>query len=185
MKKLFSLCLVFVLLFSAASAEKFTLRKGITWGDSELDFLRKIADEGFDQVYSAGDIPDLNLGEYPGSWIRLVSDISLGKDDENVALFAAGTEQDGLFLICYWIFCDNMYNRATELTASLGKKYGKFDTRGKNDSYQAWRYLDDGTGILVYISDGMLWVQYTPPNWEDINAQIEDGSFFISTPFGL
>lgn len=182
MKKLFSLCLVFVLLFSAASAEKFTLRKDIAWGDSLLTFLKKIQSEGL-KPFSA---KELDPDSFPDEmWVYYIPDISFGREDEEVIMLAAGSKQDGLFLMVYLVSSSDKYSRAADLTASLGKKYGKFYTQGKNDSYQAWQYLSDGTGILVFIPDDNIWIQYTSPDWEEIKTQIEDGSFSILTPFGL
>lgn len=213
MRKFFSIVLSLFLILSTmtAMAEKFTIRKGITWYMSKeavMDCLK--AEESYDN-YLIYDMDRNSIEEmYPADknheqvWITFVIGVTLGHNDENVFMLLAGTNKTGLTSITYMLYPKNAieefyYDRSQELLSQLEKKYGDFkiDDKWKKRNqmkvnehvYQFWKTLDNSTLIYVHTTKAEkgynLVIEYRCPKYDDIIQEMNDGSFYIETSFGL
>ena len=198
MRRIASLAMIVVFLFSFVSnaqAEKqFSIRNGLTWGDSKESCLKKLKGEGLElypvetNTITAMFPNDKGKNEI---WSYLAS-VSLGKDDEVVLLNILGTNKTGLFELSYYIQLNNggRNNRIQELREALEKKYEqkfKTDTNKYDYDYVAW-WTFDNAYITIYTMKGesdTIYIAYYSLDRGDILTSINDGTYYKTIPYGL
>jgi len=188
---LFIVLTVFFMLFiGVASAERFSLRNGIEWGQSQDTVISRINSEsGADkyrlQNYFLVDlledygmsIPEqwIYEAEYHQLWSTDVYGTSFGNDDIQITLSLNGTKKDGLISAFYSMRKDDdssgsvLYDEAQRLLKQLEKKYGKFT----KDIDQWKNRTNAASGAIVWqysimIEDGTVIMVYIHKSPYDI-----------------
>jgi len=91
------------------------------------------------------------------------------------------------------------YERAKELKQQLEKKYDEFEVsdnwnkrKSKKEGenvYQSWKHLDDDTTILMSINKNnpgyYFGIEYQSNDLKEIEQSLSDGSYYVTTPYGL